>query len=337
AAAAAAQLGKVIALGGPSYNGYMPAMDIPPQARSGVRAVAAGGYFSMAIVGKRRLVVEWPPLNYSWWGPAPDPSTYTSPPKGLSGVQAIAAGDAHSLALLKSGKVVMWMRQLLGGGKDVVPPAVAAAKVKAIAAGRAGFSMALTRNGSVLEWPARDYAANFTRPPPSEVLSGGVRAVAAGWDHCLALLENGTVVAWGGAKGSGASVRALNVPPAALSNVVAIAAGYQHSMALLANGTVVAWGAPLFTAGRATCAALSCQHPAPPPAGPNSVPAIALSNVTAISAGKDYAMVLLRGGQVFVWGKSSSNLYIDTIPPEASSKVFAISAGPMHWLAVRPV
>ncbi|KAG2454446.1 hypothetical protein HYH02_001465 [Chlamydomonas schloesseri] len=359
------QQGRVIEYGGNYLGGYIPQQDAPKDLlQSGVWGVAAGHYHSMAIYGKSRKVVEWPPANASFGYYNPDPSTQRLQPENLVNVVAVSAGQHHSLALTKTGKVVFWTRQLLGNASDDLPPLLgpkAKAKVKAIAAGRGGYSMALLNNGSIIEWgPARNYSDNATwyRPPPpglvisfpegdvNGAINGNVsvpaprlraQAIAAGWDHSLALLENGTVVAWGGRRGqyqAFLSWRAMNVSADAKQDVVAIAAGNQHSLALLANGTVVAWGTVLANAAGATCAAEGCVT-YPPPAGPNNVPAEALKDVTAISAGSLFGMALLKGGRVVVWGKSTGYLYINFVPDDAQSGVFAIAGGSAHYLAVK--
>ncbi|KXZ54051.1 hypothetical protein GPECTOR_5g16 [Gonium pectorale] len=314
-------------------------MDIPPEANSSVWAVSGGGFHSMAIYGPKRRVVEWPPVNVE--GDPRANGTLRGPPAGLTDVVAVAAGQDHSLALRRGGKVVMWTRRLSGGDADVLPRHIARANVRAISAAQGGgpFSLFLLRNGSVIEWPVRNYSAHYVARPDALLASGRVKAVAAGWEHALALLDNGTVVAWGGrrvsASGPSNSIKSVTVPPAAQANVVAIAAGRAHSLALLANGSVVAWGTPLYSSSGASCAAESCKRSPPPPAGPNGVPAVALSGVKAIAAGRDIAVALLPGGRVFVWGPTYFGLYLHVVPPEAESGVIAIAGGSSWWLAVK--
>ena len=60
----------------------------------------------MAIWGKSRKVIEWPPANSSYDGyTLPDLSSQRLQPKSLRNVVAVAAGEDHSLALTKAGKV----------------------------------------------------------------------------------------------------------------------------------------------------------------------------------------------------------------------------------------
>ncbi|KAG2431812.1 hypothetical protein HXX76_009307 [Chlamydomonas incerta] len=352
--------GRLIVFGGNYLGGYIPQKDVPTEisTSNSLWGVSAGNLHSMAIYGKSRKVVEWPAANSSYGGFAVvDLSTQRLQPKNLVDVVAVSAGEHHSLALTKAGKVVFWTRKLLGNASDDLPALLAPkakAKVKAIAAGRGGYSMALLNNGSIIEWgPLRNYSDNSTwyrAPPPGLVLPFAgdnssalvprlrAKAIAAGWDHSLALLDNGTVVAWGGRRNqyqAYLSWRAINVSRDARQDVVAIAAGNQHSLALLANGTVVAWGTVLANSVGATCASTMCQHPPPPPAGPNNVPAEALRDVVAIAAGGQFAMALLKGGKVVVWGRSSGYLYIQYVPDDALSGVFAMSGGSAHWVALK--
>ncbi|KAG2485930.1 hypothetical protein HYH03_015374 [Edaphochlamys debaryana] len=343
----------VIAWGGPAYNDYYPAMDVPLQAKSDVWAVSGGGSHSMAIYGPERRVIEWPPVNETGFPGYPRaPGTYRDQPAGLTNVTSVAAGQYHSLALKKSGEVVMWTRYLSGSSLiDFLPASITTANVTAVAAAQGGstFSMFLLSNGSVLEWPPRNYSEIYSTnltlwivPRPHALLmSGNIKAIAAGYEHCLALLKNGTVVAWGGKRGTtqaglSAQFKSIQVPAAAQSNVVAIAAGMAHSLALLSNGTVVAWGRTLPpSTPTASCASLGCKPPPPPPAGPNGVPYAAMSGVSAIAAGRDIAVTLLPGGRVFVWGSTSAGLYLTNIPVEAQSGVVGIGTGSIWWLAIK--
>jgi autotransporter-associated beta strand protein len=186
----------------------------PPAGATGVVAVAAGGWHSLALrnIG---VVVGW---GQNGAGQATPPA--------VTGVVAIAGGGYHSLAVRSNGTVVGW--GLNGSGQATAP--AAATGVVAVAAG--GYhSLALRSDGSVVAWGTNDYGQ--ATPPPEAT---GVVAIAAGFYHSLALRSDGTVVGWG-SNGSGQT----NCP-AGLTGVVAIAAGYQHSLALKSDGTVIGWG-----------------------------------------------------------------------------------------------
>jgi alpha-tubulin suppressor-like RCC1 family protein len=200
---------------------------------TGVVAVAAGGYSSLALKSDG-TVWAWGDNQYGHLGIGTgDHNAHPLPvqvvsPNGqgfLTGVVAIASANDHSLALKGDGTVWAWgsnFRGQLGNG-------------------------AIDDN---------------SHPAPVQVLgpngSGsltGVVAVAAGGVHSLALKGDGTVWAWGesfhGQLGDGtfhSDPHPLPVHAVGpnghgfLTGVVAIAAGYQFSLGLKSDGTLWAWG-----------------------------------------------------------------------------------------------
>lgn len=190
----------------------------------------------------------------------------------------------------------------------------------------------------------------------------GVSALAGGRRHSLALLSDGTVTAWGEndwgqlgdgthtgpstchagfAGGSGYTVGCSTKPVAlsGLSGVVAIAAGAQHSLALLSDGTVMAWGdneggqlGDGTTSGPDHC----YTETEPTQCSTSPVPVGGLSEVTAIAAGQNYSLALLRNGTVMAWGSNGmgelgngSSSGPDDVPAPVTglSGVTAIAAG----------
>jgi alpha-tubulin suppressor-like RCC1 family protein len=245
---------------------------------SGVRALAAGGAHSLALLSDG-TVKTWG-LNESGElgsDPSKGPETcgrspFTEPcstkpvtVNGLSEVIAVSAARA-SLALLSDGKVMAW------GNNEY---------------GQLGIGTT---------------SSTFT---PTEVSGlSNVVAISAGDDHSLALLSDGSVMAWGlnndGQLGNGTTTDSSTpVQVSGLKEVVAISAGGFHSLALLANGTVLAWGSDgngqlgsgtsLETCGGAKCAKT--------PTAVNGV-----SGVSAISAGLAHSLALLGEGTVKSWG-----------------------------------
>ncbi len=248
-----------------------------PSGLSGVAAITAGQYHSLALQGDGTVVA---------WG-------MSTLPNGLSQVTAIEAGIYHSLALKSDGTVVAWGANY--SGETVVPSGLSG--VSAISAGYM-FSLALNSGGTVVAWGRNDYGQCTV---PSGL--NGVKAIAACGYHSLALKSDGTVMAWGwnnygqstvpsglkgviavaggdqyclALKGDGTVVGWGNYPsgqvPSGLNGVTAIAAGCSHSLALKGDGTVVAWG--YNSDGQSTV--------------PNG-----LSGVMAISAGWYFNMALL--------------------------------------------
>jgi hypothetical protein len=212
--AAAAPTGPIVAWG---FN-VQGQTNVPAAASSGITAIAAGGFHSLALRSDGTVVA---------WGDNSTGQT-TIPAAASSGVIAIAGGGFHSLALKSNGMVVAWGDNSSG---QTTIPAAASSGVIAIAGG-GSHSLALKSNGMVVAWG--DNSSGQTTVPAAAL--SGVTAIAAGGMHSLALKSDGTVVAWGD------NTYGQTTVPASLSGVRAIAAGTYHSLALKSDGTVVAWG-----------------------------------------------------------------------------------------------
>jgi alpha-tubulin suppressor-like RCC1 family protein len=194
---------------------------------------------------------------------------------------------------------------------------------------------------------------NSDVPIEVEGLSG-ITAVAAGAEHSLALLNDGKVMAWGGNAygqlGNGTTTNSdvpIVVKEAAgkeLTGVTAIAAGAWSSYALLSNGTVLSWGNnESGQLGNATTTNSDEAVPVKESTGKN---AKSLSGVSAIAAGGEHTLALLRDGKLMSWGaneygelgdgktaKSDLPVTVSDLPPTGAS-VMAISAGREHSLAL---
>jgi alpha-tubulin suppressor-like RCC1 family protein len=197
-----------------------------PSGLTNAVAVAAGDYFSLALLNNGK-VIGWGDNSYE----------QTNIPSGLTNVVAIAAGEYHGVALLANGTVTNWgtysdaINVYSGAG---APPS---SNVMAIAASR-DYDLALLSNGTIVSWGLTNDPTNnmvFTNLPPAQ-------AIAAGWYHSVALLTNGTVVAWG------ENFMGQTNVPSDLTNAVAISANGYDSMALRPDGTVEAWGLSAFGA-----------------------------------------------------------------------------------------
>ena len=267
-----------------------------PAGLSGVSAVAAGWYHSLALESDGTVAA---------WGCANTNFGQCDVPGGLSGVTAISAGESHSLALKDDGTVVAWGCGLDFGQCDV-PGGLSG--VTAIAAGSV-HSLALKNDGTVVAWGCGGGQDSGQCDVPSGL--SGVTAIAASTVHSLALKNDGTVVAWGcGTINWGQ----CNVP-SGLSGVVAIAAGDISSLALKGDGTVVGWGCGLGDAGQ-------CNVPS------------GLSGVAAISAGHTHSLALRSNGTVVAWGCGAGNNLGQCAVPSGLSGVAAIAAGVGQSLAL---
>jgi alpha-tubulin suppressor-like RCC1 family protein len=264
-------------------NGTTKGSELPVQVSelSGVKAVASGGFDSMALL-ENGTVWDWGENSLGQLGDGKSSkeqeiSDVPVPVSGLSAATAIAAGFANNAALLSNGTVITWGNNgsgQLGNGTKTnsnTPVAVCAVGEKA---------------------------------PCSQDLSEVV-AISASGDHDLAALRNGTVVTWGG------NTHEVPVPVAGLSEVVAVSAGGFYSLALLKNGTVRAWGyntSGIFGDGRTEVEQEKSEVPVEVCAVGEKAPCSQdLSEVVAIAAGeKQHALALQKNGAVTAWGFNGS-------------------------------
>jgi hypothetical protein len=197
-----------------------------PSGLSGVTAIAAGNYYSLALKSDGTVV--------AWGCGLLGVQGACNVPSDLSGVTRIAAGGDYALALKADGTLVAWGKNCsdvyTDFGQCNVPSSLSG--VTAIAAG-AFHSLALKSDGTVVAWGCGIDNGQCSVP---NGLSG-VTAIAAADAHSLALKSDGTVVAWG--CGGGTDNGQCSVPNG-LSGVTAISAGLHHSVALveLTNQTI---------------------------------------------------------------------------------------------------
>jgi alpha-tubulin suppressor-like RCC1 family protein len=281
------------------------ALPLAVEGLSGVTAVAAGGFHSLALL-EDGTVMAWGQNAYGQLGlgstsgpetcedpgttlPHPACSLTPRPVPGLSGVKAIAASAGQSYALLEDGTVMSWGENDFGE------------------LGYLGEGPSLCGEGE----PGRCVST----PTPIKGLTG-VTAIAAGEHHALALLSNGTVVSWGnndsGELGDGTQEAKYEPTPVSglsglsgLSGVVSIGAGAVDSLALMSDGTIWEWGSnELGELGDGTNTGPErCNEFAPNVACstvPVEVPG--LSTVTQMAAGFRHTLALLEDGTVRAWG-----------------------------------
>jgi alpha-tubulin suppressor-like RCC1 family protein len=242
---------------------------------SGVVAVAAGGYHSLALRSDGS-VVAWGSDSNGQLGDGAVLADRSAPVavSGLgagSGVIAVSAGFYHSLALRSDGSVVAWGSDSdgqLGDNAGLADqPAPVTVSGLGPGSGTTGISaggyhsLAVRSNGHVLAWGSDsdgqlgDGGANSDAPTPVTVsglgAGSGVASVIGGGYHSLALRSDGSVLAWGfdgsGQLGDGGADADQPAPVAvsglgAGSGVISLAGGVEQSLALRSDGSVVAWG-----------------------------------------------------------------------------------------------
>jgi len=151
--------------------------NIPVNARTGVKAVAAGARFAFAVLNDGS-VVAWGRNDFG----------QTNLPAGLTNVIAVDGGDRHAVALKADGTVIAWGDNLRGQAS--VPPGLSG--VIAVSAGE-NHTLALLNNGQIVGWGAN--TAGQLSIPTSKIVN--VVAIAAGRESSLAVTADGNLVAWG--------------------------------------------------------------------------------------------------------------------------------------------
>jgi alpha-tubulin suppressor-like RCC1 family protein len=323
---------------------------VPVPDVSGVTAIAAGDYHTVALKGDGTLWA-WGRNGHGQLGEGS--TTDRAAPvhvTGLSGITAIAAGDNHTVALKGDGTVWAWGRnshgQLGDGGTTNRSAPVHVAGLSGITAIAAGgcHTVALRTDGTVWTWGWNgdgQLGDGRTTDRSAPVHVAGlleVTAIAAGFEHTLALKGDGTLWAWGGNRFgqlgiSSTTNRSAPVQVAGLSGVTAIAAGSSHTVALKGDGTLWAWG--WNSQGQLGNGSNTNRS------APEQV--TGLSGVTAIVAGSSHTVALKRDGTLWAWGWNSQGQLGNgstvnrTVPVQVTrlSGVTTIAAGSYHTVALK--
>jgi alpha-tubulin suppressor-like RCC1 family protein len=230
---------------------------------------------------------------------------------GLDEVAAVTGGWHHTLALLSDGEVLAWGENShgqLGDGStenSLAPVTVSGLSGVSAIAATGQQSLALLSDGEVRAWGENEdgQLGDGTRTDKhTPVAVAGITsaiAIATSGGHSLALLSDGTVMAWGdndlGELGDG-TTKSSDVPVAVsgLSEATAIAAGSDDSLALLENGEIRAWGSN----GEGQLG----NGKSPDGDYPEPTAVSGIDEATAIAAGSEDSVALLRGGEVDAWG-----------------------------------
>ncbi|MEX2237651.1 MAG: hypothetical protein WEB00_08970 [Dehalococcoidia bacterium] len=184
-----------------SFDGVPAPVEV--QGLSGVSAVSAAGYHSLALMDDGSLM-SWGSDGTGQLGNGPSSSAdqpLPGPVSGLSGVTAIDSGLQFSLALLSDGDVWAWgydsNGQLGDGQNATVQPAPVQVSglsdVRGIAAGSRA-SYAIAADSTVMAWGSDFYAQLGNGPgdgsstTPIPVLSlTGVSGLGPGLGHAMAI------------------------------------------------------------------------------------------------------------------------------------------------------
>jgi len=167
--------GAVYAWGTTNYG----ITNVPSSLSSGVKAVAGGGYFAMALSSNGTLTVWGEPEGEDAANLSCIVSHATNIPSAVrtGTVTAFAAGTYHALAVV-GGAVYAWGETNWG---TIEIPASASSNVTSVSAGDC-VSLARKNNGAVVGWGA-DWITNAM----PATASGGVKTVAAGGSFAVTL------------------------------------------------------------------------------------------------------------------------------------------------------
>mgnify|MGYP000890492512 CR=1 FL=1 len=239
--------------------------------------------------------------------------------KGLSNVISISAGGSHMLALKDDGTVWAWGCNDVGqlgtaasSGSSSTPVQVQGlSDIIAISAG--GFhGLALRNDGTVWSFGDNDcgqlgITGVYSSPTPVQVPGlTGIKSISAGWYFSTALTNDGKVWTWGenvcGQLGDGTtqgSYKPIQVP--GLEHISQVAPNVRSTMALQDNGTVWVWGNDWSKkdSSNTFLGYALILNPTPIPG---------LTNISKLSTGGTYFIVLTDDGKILSWGNNRGRL-----------------------------
>jgi len=259
------------------------------------------------------------------------------PINNLNNIIAVSAGGYHSLALCANGSVWSWGSNTHGQlGDGMTYGRSTPVQVHGGEAGgeylqdityiSAGYehSLALRENRTVLAWGAGGFGQlgngqTGNHITPVQVIGGGgggtflhsITSVSAGEVLSFALRDDGTVLVWGWRVSEALSgiyiapVRLRNEAGAFFQNVTSVSAGAVHALALRNDGTVWIWG--MVRMGTPAGGFTVYESPRQVHGGDTSD--TFLQNITSISAGEFYSIVMRTDGILLECGENrTSNL-----------------------------
>ena len=296
---------------GDNQSGGQSTTPVAVQNLSGVGALAAGYFFSMALKNDGTVWTWGDNFNGQLGNGTTTDVHVPMQVAGLPTITQIAAGWNHSVALSSDGTVWAWGANQFGqlGINSTTPSTVPVqvpglSGITAIAANE-NNTMALASNGVVWAWGDNESGeigdgTTTEANVPTQVRGiGAASAIAVGGLHSLAVVS-GNVWTWGydfygqlGNNTNGIVTQVTPVEASNLSGVASVSAGDNHSLALTSGGSVYAWGANY-----------SGQLGIGSTAQENDVPALVggLPAVAAVAGHGDQAVVATSGGAVDDWG-----------------------------------
>lgn len=328
---------------------------------TGIKKVSNGYGFSVILKGDSTVwSVGWD--EYGKLGDGSDVNKNSAVQvKGAHGnghlrnFRDVSAGYRHAIAVKNDGSVWAWgssSHGQLGGGDrntSTVPIRVKGVEgtdwLKDVISvyANANCSMALKSNRTVYAWGNNDKGqvgdgTTTNRDIPVQVRGKdgigyltNIKQIATAEGCSLALSWDGTVWSWGGNQNGrlgGGDTRffpdkvqkSAEFDGGELTDIVAISAGYYHNLALDKYGNVWAWGKN--NIGQLGINNQTDQNTAVKVKGVGGNGY--LSNITAISAGREYSVAARADGRIFAWGYNKFGQFgIGTSNNRSSTPVIA--------------
>ena len=302
---------------GTGLTGGIVSTPYPIPSLSGVVAVSAGYYFSLALLDNGTVWAWGQNVHGNCaTGEVTNVNPLPTQVLNLNGVVRISGGGNHALALRNDGTVWGWGDAGMGQVGHGVATSVAVTipvpvstltGVVAVSAGR-HISLALRSDGSVWSWGTNESsgmlgngAVSGIVPAPARITAlSDVKAVAAGGFHAVALKSDGSLFSWGSnASGElGIGSTDLSLTPVVVNNftsAVAIAAGKLHSHAVRPGGAIWAWGGNQDgTMANGTTGAATTALPAA---------SSFFTNATVTAAGERHG-IAIQNGSLYTWGSN---------------------------------
>jgi alpha-tubulin suppressor-like RCC1 family protein len=311
----------------------------PTQVMEDVNAVSVGANHTMAITSDN-VLWGWGSNRIGELGDGSRETRFT-PVRITDNISAVSAGSEGTLAINSDGVLFQWGRVYRGNGSGAVSDGFEQimSNVTAVSTN--------TSDGSRFPLIIRNDGTLWTFENSGEELkiADNVQTAAAG-DWCSFFVDSNGVL-WGygsninGQLGGGTANNDTdhNNPVRIMENVVAVSTGGNspsytgsHSMAITADGTLWGWS-PNNQLGQLGISESDYSWE-------SRTPTRIMSNVVAVSAGRNYTMAITSDGVLWGWGDNGEGQLGDgtTIdrhtPVRIMENVAAVSAGRSHTMAI---
>ena len=234
----------------------------------------------------------------------------------IGNIRMISLGKDFSAAVTVSGDLYTWGmndRGQLGlgdkGNRNTPRKVSGISNVISVSLGDS-FGAAVTASGDVYTWGDNyngqlglgDEGFGSERTTPTKVPGlTNVVDISLGAGHCAAITANGDLYTWGSRMGLGLGGNYDRTSPTkvpGLSNVATVSLGLNRSAAITVDGDLYTWGHAYNGAlGLGIDRNITIETPTKVPG---------LSNVNAVSMGRQHCAAITANGDLYTWGDNSS-------------------------------